>query len=136
MGGRDLVEMKCADPSDAPATCHNTQHTQFGIPPTPCMSATLRLVIAHVWARNCQPKHLGVFKPAVLRLAWGLGDSSLWSAKSVAIHCDALIPGSFVVVVSHIRCTTPFAERTNNQVLLPLLLLAAALFFFFFFSAL
>ena len=35
MGGRDLVEMKCADPSDAPATCHNTQHTQFGIPPIP-----------------------------------------------------------------------------------------------------
>ena len=37
---------------------------------------------------------------------------------------------TFVVVVSHIRCTTPFAERTNDQVLLPLLLLAATPFFF------
>ena len=135
MGGRDLVEMKCADPRDAPATCHNTQHTQFGIPPIPLHGCVPRLVIAHVWPRNCQPPRLELCTSSALRLAWGFGDSSLWSAKSVAIHCDVgSVICTFVVVVSHIRCTTPFAERTNNQVLLPLLLLAAALSVLFFSS--
>ena len=111
------------------ATTHNILSSVY--PPFPCMGASLRLVIAHVWPRNCQPQRPGRRRPSALRLAWGFGDSSLWSAKSVAIHCDVgSVICTFVVVVSHIRCTTPFAERTNDQVLLPLLLLAATLFFF------
>ena len=111
------------------ATTHNILSSVY--PPFPCMGASLRLVIAYVWPHNCQPPRLGLCTSSALRLAWGFGDSSLWSAKSVAIHCDVgSVICTFVVVVSHIRCTTPFAERTNNQVLLPLLLLAAVFFSF------
>ena len=86
--GRDEVSVLTLKPhAAATAYMPQTNIRQSGLTPPTLYVATLMLVKQCVWPLNSQPLLLRDSRSSALRLAWGFGDSSLESVKSVPIHC-------------------------------------------------